>query len=252
MSLTADLEPFFNERIAELRDYLALLRAIEIESQTGTPRLEQTQSPISVSQQRILSSSVYLQLYNLTEAMVTRCLEALADSFNEGHWQPADLELKLRQEWVRHIARTHVDMAPESRLRNAMKMCEHLVDSLPIQGFKIEAGGGGSWDDEAIYKLSDRVGCMLSLDEATRSAVKRPVRDGLGALKLVKNRRNGLAHGSLSFIDCADGVGVAELTDITDSTEAYLRVVIASFASFIDTHSFLVEARRPSSDGTAS
>jgi hypothetical protein len=252
MTPTSELTPFFDERIKEIREYLALLQAIESESRSGTPRLEQTGIAITVSQQRILSSSVYLQLYNLTEAMVTKCLDALALTFEEGAWQPADLELKLRQEWVRFVARPHIDMGPENRLKNAMKMCDHLLESLPLHGFKIDAGGGGNWDDEAIYRLSDRVGCSLTLQKSTTAAVKRPVRDGLGALQLVKDRRNGLAHGSISFIDCADGVAVSELVNITDSTEAYLREVIASFISFIDTHLFLVESRRPSAGKTAS
>lgn len=245
MSPTADLEPFFNERIGEIREYLQLLQAIELESTNGIPRLKQTNLAITVPQQKILNSSVYLQLYNLIEAIVTRCLDALAATFEQGNWQPIDLDLKLREEWVRFIARTHVDMSPENRLKSAMQMCNHLIGSLPVRGFKVDPGGGGNWDDEAIHKLVGRMGGTLVLDRSAYDAVKRPVRDGLGPLKLVKMRRNGLAHGSLSFVDCADGVDVAELIGITDSAEVYLRAVISSFESFIDSGLFLEESKRP-------
>lgn len=245
MSAGSELTPFLNERIDEVREFLELLKAIEQAASTGVPRLERSGATITVSQQRILSSSVYLQLYNLVEAIVTRCLDALTRAFETASWQPADLDLKLRQEWVRFMARTHVEMTPQNRLKSAMQMCEHLIDSLPLGGFRVDPGGGGNWDDDAIYKLTDRVGCKLQLRRTTAAAIKRPMRDGLGALKLVKNRRNGLAHGSISFIDCADGVLVAELIAVADAVETYLREVVDSFVEFIDAHGFLLADRRP-------
>ncbi|MEJ2866725.1 MAE_28990/MAE_18760 family HEPN-like nuclease [Actinomycetospora sp. OC33-EN08] len=244
----SELIQFLDERISEVRDYIELLRAIEQEAATGVPRLEQSKAPITVSQQRVLASTVYLQLYSLTEALVSRCLEALGGALETGGWQPTDLAEQLKREWVRHMARTHTEMSPERRLENAMILCEHLMGQLPLGKFAIDVGGGGNWDDEEIYRLGQRLGCNFRFAAETQAAAKRPIRDSLGALKLVRDRRNRLAHGSLSFRECADGVATDELTRTTDALEAYVREFVSSFIVFIESHMFVLEDRRPSQE----
>lgn len=251
MSARSELTTFFNERITEINEYLDLLKAIEDAAASGIPRLERSRKTITAAQQKILYSSVYLQLYNLVEAIVTRCLDAVTGTFAQSQWRPADLNDELREEWVKYTAQTHIDMTPENRLKNAMAMCQHLLDSLPLAGFKIEKGGGGNWDDDSIYKLGTRLGCKLTIKQATNAAIKRPIRDGLGAMKLVKTRRNSLAHGSISFTDCADGVDVGELLAVANAVENYLREIIECFSNFIDVSEFLTVDKRPKvSSGT--
>jgi hypothetical protein len=77
------------------------------------------------------------------------------------------------------------------------------------------------------------------------------MRDGVGALKLVKNLRNSLAHGSISFTECADGVTVSELRNVIDAVAQYLREAISCFSTYIDLFNFLLPDRRPAA-GSAS
>ena len=64
----------FHERLAEVETYLEFLSTMEARAQHGPPRLEGAEHPISAQQQRILYSSVYLQLYNLVESTMSRCI----------------------------------------------------------------------------------------------------------------------------------------------------------------------------------
>lgn len=244
----SDLLPFFQERFGEVEEYLDFLEEVEKAVQTGRPRLEGSGQGITTSQQRILYSSVYLQLYNLVEATVSRCVSAIADAaMDGGTWQPMHLNEQLQQEWVRSVARTNVSLNPENRLKSAMEMCKHLIDQLPIGKFEFEVGGGGNWDDDAIEKVSSRLGCNLRITRATRTAVKRPMRDEFGPLKLVKLRRNDLAHGSISFVDCADGVAVSELRRTAEVVGSYLEEVIDGFAKYINSYEFLRPEHKPKS-----
>lgn len=230
---TIELVPFFEERYAEIEAYLSFLQNVEEAAREGTPRLRGTDAPITTEQKKILNSSFYLQLYNLVEATVLRCLEAVVAAIEEAERRPSELSIGLRTEWVRSIARTHSDLGPDKRLQAALDLCEQLLQQMPIKDFKIEPGGGGNWDDSSIEKLCERVGCGLVISPDVVRAAKRHVRDDLGALKLVKNRRNGLAHGSLSFVDCSDGVTVAELKGLAAAVGDYLREAVGCFVSFI-------------------
>jgi hypothetical protein len=243
----AELIAAFNERLEEVEAYLDMLRILEQEAQSGPPRFYGADQPITVQQQKILYSSVYLQLYNLVESTMTRCVDAIAQAATiNPRWQAGDLSLELRKEWVRFTARTHHrELTPKNRLDHALELCQHLVSELPISSFSIEKSGGGNWDDDAIEKISKRLGLNLQVSQPVKSNIKRRLKDDLGPLGLVKKFRNQLAHGSISFSECAEEDTVAWLVDIKDKTASYLREVVAHFDSYIETHKYLVPESRP-------
>ena len=78
-----DFVQAFEERLQEIETYLDLLEALEKQVQRGLPKIGQAGPIITVQQQRILYSSVYLQLYNLIESTVTRCVEAISTAVVE-------------------------------------------------------------------------------------------------------------------------------------------------------------------------
>ena len=245
-----DFAQTFEERLQEIETYLDLLEALEKQVQEGPPRIGETGPTITVQQQKILYSSVYLQLYNLVESTITRCVDAVSKAVvNNNLWAPGDLSVDLRREWVRCIARTHTELNYENRLEAALGLCEHLVQTLPVSAFKVEKGGGGNWDDNTIQDISIRLGLTLRFSREVYSTIKRPFRNDQGPLAFVKSLRNSLAHGSLSFVECGEGITVDDLRGLKDSTALYLREVVASFKVFIEAHEFLLPARRPQDTG---
>lgn len=242
-----NLTQIFSERLAEIDTYLELLAAIEEQVRQGPPRIGPNGPVISTAHQRILYSSVYLQLYNLVEATVTKCIDAVcAAIIKDDRWQPADLSKEIRGEWVRHLARTHTDLTYENRLQNSMQLCEHLIQTLPVKTIEIEKGGGGNWDDEEIYRLATkRLGFHLGISAASLAGVKRPFRNQKGALALIVQLRNDLAHGKVSFFECGDNVTVEELRELKERTSTYLKEVVLSFKLFVDSYGFLIPERRP-------
>jgi len=236
----------FEDRLTEIEAYLSFLEGVEVEARSGPPRLGANGALITTQQQRILYSGVFLQLYNLVESTVVRCVDCVTQAaIASGIWLPGDFTTELRQEWVRVVARTHIDTNYDSRLRSAIDLCEHLVSALPMSGFKMEKGGGGNWDDDAIEKIVTRLGFRLSVERSVYSGIKRPIRDDLGPLRLVREMRNKLAHGSISFAECGENITVSELHDLTNRTTDYLREVVRAFSNYIDDHGFLIEAKRP-------
>lgn len=243
-----DFRNAFEERLQEIEVYLDLLDSLEREVQDGFPRLGQNGAIITVQQQKILYSCVYLQLYSLVESTVTRCLDAVIDTIIANSYKPQDLSNSFRSEWVRFIARTHTDLTYENRLKYALNLCDQLVNTRSItSSFKIEKGGGGNWADEEIYNLIvKRLKLTWTVDEQVQNAIKRPFRDDEGALKSIRNFRNNLAHGSLSFSECGENVTVSDLRNLTRLTADYLRAVVDCFKTSIDNREYLLPERRGS------
>jgi hypothetical protein len=234
----------FEERLQEIDTYLDLLDAIEREVRNGPPKIGG--SVITAQQQKILYSSVYLQLYNLVEATVTWCVDAVTSAAANGErWLPADLSEDLRKEWIRVQARTHSVLNSENRLESAVAFFNRLTAILPVSVWSVERGGGGNWDDIEIEQISTRLGCNLQVSQSALRGIKRIIRDDKNALGLIKHLRNRLAHGSLSFAECGDGVTVSDLRDIKERTAAYLREVVSAFRAYIDRYEYLIPTRRP-------
>ena len=240
-----DLIIDFEERLQEVETYLDLLEALEKQVQDGTPQFGKSGTTITAQQQRILYSSVYLQLYNLVESTITLCLETVSRNVINRGIYPAHLSEPLRKQWVRFTARTHVDLNYENRLDSALNLCNHLVQAAPIAYFKIERGAGGNWDDESIGEIiCDRLGFSFRITPDVYRGIKRPFRDDKGPLKFIRHLRNELAHGSLSFAECSEGVTVSDLRELTERTSSYLREVISCLNSSIATYEFLTPDQR--------
>jgi hypothetical protein len=240
-----DLTQVFEERLQEIEAYLDFLEAVDEQVQEGTPRLGGNGAAITIQQQKILYSSVYLQLYNLVESTVTRCLNAISVYVVNSSLRPDDLSIEMRKEWVRCIARTHTDLNYENRLESAMNLCNYFLSTLPIsEDFILEKGGGGNWDDQEILKLSRRLGLSLTITTEVYNAVKRPIRNDMGTLALIKDYRNKLAHGSLSFVECGENTTAYELRQLTNRVALYMREVVVFFKSSMDTSELLAPERR--------
>lgn len=107
------------------------------------------------------------------------------------------------------------------------------------------AKAGGNWDDQAIEAMSKRLGLQLVVSKPVHSAIKRKFRDELGPLALVKNLRNRLAHGSISFVQCAEDANVSRLVELKESTVDYLREVVGCFTRYLESLEYLRPERRP-------
>lgn len=238
----------FEERYSEIVAYLNFLNAVDTAVKNGVPTVGGDAGvTITAEQQRILYSSVFLQLYNLVEATITGCLEAISDtSMKLANWNPGDLSDEMRKEWVRFVAKTHTEMGSEKRLESALELCEHLVGTLPVSPFEISRGGGGNWDDKHIEKIADRIGCRIVLPPNVRTGVKKPIRDELGAMGLIVSLRNKLAHGSLSFAECGQNDTSTELTLLAKNVAGYLRSVVSAFIKYLDEQKYIRPDRRNS------
>jgi hypothetical protein len=239
------LERAFDERRAEVEAYLSFLDELEVAALTGAPKFGDAGNPLSPLQTQILRAGVFVQLYNLVEATMTRCLDALASASWNGAWRAADLNPHFRKEWIKVVVAANKELNADNRLKYAVALADLLVKAAPLQEFKLEKGGGGNWTDTNIEDMLERVGLRLRLSPPVRAAAKRKFRDDLGPLALVVKLRNDLAHGTISFAECGENETVAGLREISSNTTVYLRSVVRAVERFIDRHEFLETARRP-------
>lgn len=231
--MESEVRTFFNERRDEIQQYVDFLVGIDSAAQMGAIRFESTQFSLSSTQIRILYSSLYLQLYNLTEATTSRGLKQISASLVTGGVLPGELNEGLLQEWVRSVGRTHQDINPANRLVAAVDLCQKVLSGEPLDDFNLEAGGGGNWDDASMEQMWSRIGCSIRHSKAVAAAAKRPILDDLGALRVIRRHRNDLAHGSISFVECSESVSVGDLLVLSQAVFDYLDETVSGIDAFV-------------------
>ena len=243
--MMATIEEAFDERLLEVEAYLQFLEEMETAAAIGVPRFGTSGAPLSQLQIEILRAGVFIQLYNLVEAMMTKALDALATATFDGKWKPAQFTPAFRREWAKVVAAVNVEMDPGTRLNYVVGLTELLVASSEVEPFKIEKGGGGNWDDVMIERMLSRLGVSLILAPTVRTAVKSPWRNRMNVMRVVTKLRNDLAHGSMSFAECGQSETARSLRDATHKAAMYVRSVVRAIDRFIERHEYLEARHRP-------
>jgi hypothetical protein len=241
--MAARLKELFEERLQEIEDYLSFLNGLE--ASLGEGHGNRRSLGVTPRQQRILHSAVYLQLYSLVEATATSCLEAVAEAACGGRWSPSDLIPEMRREWYRSQAKTHDrDMTADNRLDAVAALCEVLIEAVPVRDWRFDRRSSGNWDDEALEGMAKRLGSELSVEKEAYQGVKRPIRDDMGPLVLVKDLRNRLAHGEISFTECGENATYTDLAKVKHLVARYLRAVVDHFTAYLEEQKFVRPEKR--------
>ena len=240
--MTLEVRDTFNERVQEINDYFNFLKAIDTAIKHGSPQIEQGSGSdnfiITVTHQKILYSSVYLQLYNLIEAIMIKGLEAISSEVTNS-LKPTDLSRELYEEWVKFEAKTSIELGFDKRFIAALSACDLIMRSVNITDFKVEKGGGGNWEDKEIEKRFKKLGLKIKISSTISKNVKKHFRDGEGYLCYVKTLRNKLAHGNTSFTDSGANVTYDELLELKERVVDYVEGVVVSFEEYIDNKDYM-------------
>lgn len=221
----------FRERCREITRYLDLLRFVE---ETGSDVVSPDRKryfPIDVATRHVLKASVFIHLYNLIESVVAQSLERVAQEIHDGKLTFAEISKEWQRCWVQELAKTAEPLNPVNRLTALLTMCDRLLAQDPV--VVKPRVPGGSLDDARIEKLLRHHGIHLSMSPRFTVAVRHHVVDLNGPLKVVRIRRNDLAHGLASFGDCGRDVTILQLRQWAAIVFWYLRQVIMQFGQHL-------------------
>jgi hypothetical protein len=223
----------FLERKKEVQEYLDFLNALDNFLQNTSFHTKLLVSPI---QQKTLYSAVYLLLYNIIESTVSRCIVHLERHLDK---VPAkcllNLHHNLQKEWLKSVAMTHHPSATEdTRLEAVIKLSQRFCKPDGTLSFTYLKHGGGSWDDEKIEKLTERIGISFRVPLDLYSKIKVPSFNNKKGLQLVKETRNELAHGEMSFSECGERLSAKEFQPLADAVFEYLQALNDHFEIYIE------------------
>lgn len=232
----------YEERVSDIEAHFELIKNISDAIGSGGARFPVNDGyyTITAQQQKILFSSTYLQLYNLVESTVTQLMDAVARHSKRGiNGNLGRLSEKLRDQYLRHTLKTNdITLNSDNRLVHAIELLHQALGMAEVE-IKIPRGGGGNWDYKTIGQLNDRIGVALSLSREVREKLHRPFRNDNGPLRYIKEVRNNLGHGSVSFAECGNGHTYSEFRALIDIVKEYLEHLMDAYEQYINNQEYL-------------
>lgn len=182
-------------------------------------------------------SGLLIHLYNIVEAVTTRTMKIVGRTVvteKPKLWTEAVLK-----EWVRAAIWDDDERLGEGAVTHLARLGSVLASGGAPEAFMIK-GEPGSWDDTAIKKVAQRLGCPLVLSDAIKRAAFEPVYlNEMTAMKYLASRRNAIAHGATTFEEGARDHTLDEIAGLAGRVLPFLKAVAESYEAFLDTKGYL-------------
>lgn len=218
----------FNERVAEVEQYLKVLERLEkpevVLFDKSTRREKRVLQEGSL---KVMKATVFLLIYNVVESAIRSAFGYLYGEIATASMTGRDLRLELRKIWIKQqFQRLDDDSAS---IRTFRELTERLVDEV-ADGKAINLEGrllpvSGNLDADAIRQICHRHGVIVSVHKNAAGGVE---------MKTVKNQRNALAHGNSSFSDCGKQYTVTDLKRIKTQAVIFVRGILRNVKKFTD------------------
>lgn len=219
---------YLNERMDEFHSHLSIARMLELRVDEG---IVDGNIRVEVRHVNTVKSGLLIHLYNIVEAVTSRTLQEVGEAVVTE--KPNLWTENLLSEWVRSAVWNGEDRIGDQAMKRLTQVSSNLASGGLLQAFLIK-GEPGSWNDEAIKKVAERLGCSLSLSrEVSRAAYERKYRNDTTALKYLADKRNAIAHGSSTFEEGANDLSIEELEELSERILPYLKEVTKSYQNFL-------------------
>jgi len=172
---------------------------------------------------KILLANGYLLLYNLVESTMTNAIDSIHQHIRAEKTGFDDLRKEIKRIVLKRLRSVNVD--------RAMEVLDPVSTSIVHCGYDREDLFSGNLDAERIIALTKEYGLRPRLNV-------RKTRKG-ERLAEIREKRNHLAHGKISFVDCGHETSVDRLVSIKGETVAYLECMMNAVGEYIEAKHYL-------------
>lgn len=225
---------YIDEREAEFGRHLTVARMLEARVDDV---VENDDHQIEIRHVNTLKSGLLIHLYNIVEAATTRTLEVVGQTVVTE--KPKSWTEAMLKEWVRTAIWDGEERLGEGAVTRLARISGVLASGESPDAFMVK-GEPGSWDDVAIKKVADRLGCSLVLSRAIKKSAFEPIYlNETTAMKYLAGRRNAIAHGATTFEEGAREHTLDDIGNLAERVIPFLKAVAQSYEAFLETKGYL-------------
>ncbi|MGX9933609.1 MAE_28990/MAE_18760 family HEPN-like nuclease [Virgibacillus salarius] len=179
----------------------------------------------------ILKSNGYLMLYNLIESTVRSLIQRVYDEITIQRLGYKDIRQELQKLWINvsYDSLGHTTTNFDQHKNKAKEMIGFVINEEKIVLTEKDISLNGNIDFRSIKDIFRNHGLTVPNDHGARV--------GAG-LKEIKDKRNTIAHGNMSFIDSARDTTLSDLLVYKEEIIDYLSKLNRNVTNFIDTQNY--------------
>ncbi|MEA2118120.1 MAE_28990/MAE_18760 family HEPN-like nuclease [Halovibrio sp. HP20-50] len=226
----------FRDRCAEVKQYMSFVSLIgdngydhlaSVDSGILTGGVVQPLIKIDRDLEKTLRSSGLLLIYNLVEATMSNAIDAIHKVIKEEGVSYYGLSDNLKK-----ITATHFKRAVNGDIKKVFDENDHPISiAMAYVGYDKKGLFSGNIDCKAIRKAADKYGFHSPMPDSENRVISQ-------VLYNIKDKRNALAHGRNSFLECGQDIAPDALPLMAHHTIVYLRAILWSVSHYIRTDGY--------------
>ena len=212
----------FNERIQEIDLYFEALKELD---QGNTEHLD---APFFDSEFiKILKANTLLMVYNLVESTVMGGILEIYDKLKQEGLTYSDVRKEIKDIWFAYKFRQVYDQQAHynSYKDKAIEIVNSILTGEIIDLDRKATAISGNLAAQQIRNVCHDHGICFTPAAGCRGGV---------VLETLKDRRNDLAHGTLSFAECGRDYSIEDLVKIKEETVLFLRGLLNGMKQYYD------------------
>lgn len=213
----------FDERVREIDLYFAAINELDQGTANHT-----TEAPYFNSEFiKILKANTLLMIYNLVESTVMGGILEIYDKLKQEGLTYSGVRKEIKDIWFSYKFRQVYDQQAHfnSYKGKALEIVNSILTGEVIDLDRKATAISGNLDAQQIRNVCNEHGIVFQTDAASRGGI---------VLETVKERRNDLAHGTLSFAECGRDYSLDQLANIKNETVLFLQGLLAGMKQYYD------------------
>lgn len=234
----------YDDRKKEIEDFLELMEFLETKENDRVDGVSKFSeffhsegTGIRLTYQsliNILKSNVSLMIYNIIEYTVANLIDSIYDEIRMNRLSYVDVNESIQGLWRKNILKSTSD--PNANFNTFLKKNEEIITTI-LRNTTLEMNSrntlpSGNLDGVSIKRTFESHGIQLQ----TRSRNYRP-----DILEGIKENRNNLAHGSVSFVDAVRSDSISDIRKNETFVVAFLEELIDTVTTYIDEKRYKME-----------
>ena len=172
---------------------------------------------------RIFLANTYLLLYNLVESTIRNTIQEIYD-----HLKDNRITFDLLKSNIKKTIFKGLRVKSPTNITNQIRSITTDIISISFDPDNIS---NGNLDARKIRKIANNY-CFPD------STPYLECKNGEKLLE-IKNKRNDLSHGIISFSECGRDIAIGDLTNAFNETSSYLENIIENVRGYLDSQSYL-------------
>ena len=221
----------FNDRKNEIDLYYQLIDFLDnIEKEDGEKSINNILFNKDI--EKIVRANALLMLYNLVESTLVNGIEEVYSVFKQDEITYSQVRSEIKEIWFNYRFSNAYDKKAhfDTYKKTAEKIITSIMLNKPLELDRKATGISGNLDADSIREVCKKHGIQFISPEECHGGKK---------LGKVKEQRNQLAHGTLSFVECGRDFTFTDLHDIKIEVENFLSGFIDAIESYYDNKEYL-------------